>query len=110
MALLLFNSSIDPPAQSMRETAEELALNEQETIVELILEKMLDIDDAFSEHSDGDEDEHSGKLPTNGEWFLSTFQVDYSVYYDGRESQCLTAYEDQLPVGAKRRATPPPEV
>lgn len=59
MALVLFNLSIDTPDSTPKGTMENLAINDQESIVELVLETFLGFEDAIDEHEDADQDENS---------------------------------------------------
>lgn len=56
MALHVFNVSIDAPDVQPYDVPEDLSINDQETIVELVLEQGLGIDNAVEEHDEpGDE-------------------------------------------------------
>jgi hypothetical protein len=51
IALIIFNLSIDPPDNCPKE---DLSVNEIESIVELVLENVCNIDNAVKEHEDHD--------------------------------------------------------
>lgn len=55
LALHIFNVSVDMPDAQPDYIAEDLTINDQESFVELVLEKVLGIDNAFAEHDEADE-------------------------------------------------------
>lgn len=50
VALQVFNSSVAPPDLTSNERAEDLSVNNMESVVEIVLEKFLGIDNAIAEH------------------------------------------------------------
>lgn len=56
MALHLFNICIDIEDYEANGLKEDLSFNDQETIVEFVLEKILDLGDVISEHDEQDTD------------------------------------------------------
>ena len=62
MAALLLNLSVDAPDFLPRHVAEDLAHNEQESIAEWVVEKLLGYEQAFPEYDDDDQDERSSDL------------------------------------------------
>lgn len=70
MALYVFNISVDAPDIYSQEIREDLTLNDQESIIEIVLEKVLGYEDAISEHEEHDEDsEHNIKKNLSFEWY-----------------------------------------
>lgn len=62
MALYLLNISIDSPDKNPEHIAEDLSFNDQESMVELVLEKILGYENAIKEYDDPDRnDEHKKK-------------------------------------------------
>jgi hypothetical protein len=55
LALHIFNVSVDMPDAQPDYIAEDLTINDQESIVELVFEKVLGVEDAFAEHDEQDE-------------------------------------------------------
>lgn len=56
MAIHIFNVSVDMPDANPDDVAEDLTVNDQETFVELVLEKCIGIENAIEEHDEpGDE-------------------------------------------------------
>ena len=55
MAGVIFNLSIDPPDREANGVAEDLSQNDIESIVELVAEQWLGIEDFLPEHDESDE-------------------------------------------------------
>lgn len=74
MALHIFNCSVDTPDPQPDSVPEDLSYNDMESVVEIVLEQVLGINNAIVEHDENDTDEDSGGLTIkNG--------IDFS-YYD----------------------------
>lgn len=61
MALVLFNMSIDAPDNTPPGAKEDLSINDQESLVELVLETFLGFENAIDEHEDDDQNESNKK-------------------------------------------------
>lgn len=59
MGLHLFNISVDVPDKSSEFYAENLSYNDQESIIEFFVEKILGFKDAFTEYDDVDHEKES---------------------------------------------------
>lgn len=86
MALHLLNCSVDAPDVSGSWIPEDLAYNEQESVVEIVLEQMADLGDVIAEYDDDDSsDESSGKKTVDyfvvPDYTLTTTDV-LSVLYE----------------------------
>lgn len=57
MALYIFNFSVDTPDGQPRGVPEDLSVNDMESVVEIVLEKALNIENAIAEHDEKDNDE-----------------------------------------------------
>ncbi|MFD2828495.1 hypothetical protein ACFSYG_18595 [Leeuwenhoekiella polynyae] len=63
MALYVLNICVDSPDFS-KNTPENLNINDQESIIELVVEQVLDLGDVIPEQDDADSEKHnSGKSP-----------------------------------------------
>lgn len=69
LALQVFNLSIDPPDPNPECVPEDLSINEIESVVEFILERLIGWEDAVAEHDDDD----------RGEGYVFDF---HSVYFE----------------------------
>lgn len=56
MTALFINTSVDPIDPNGDWVAEDLSVNEMETIIEIVAEQILDIEDCFKETNDDDPD------------------------------------------------------
>lgn len=55
MALHIFNISVDTPDAQPDYIPEDLTFNDMESVVEIVLEKVFNIDNAIAEHDEPDE-------------------------------------------------------
>jgi hypothetical protein len=60
MALHILNCSVDTPDPQPENVPEDLSYNDMESIVEIVLEQVLDIDNAIAEKDDPDTDGDNG--------------------------------------------------
>ena len=56
MALHIFNCSVDAPDMQINAIAESASHNDMESIVEIVLEKVLEIENAIPEHDESDDE------------------------------------------------------
>ncbi|SDL17827.1 hypothetical protein SAMN05421823_104575 [Catalinimonas alkaloidigena] len=109
MGVYLLNLSVDAPDTTPAYLPEDLSINDQESLVELILEQVLGFEDAIAEYDDHDTEDYQKK---------STDTLDPAVLY--RSEWCLGAaepsrrrpyptYNDFLTPGHPQRTTPPPK-
>lgn len=61
MGMYLLNISVDPADPNPQYIPEDLSINDQESIIEIVVEQLLGFDDAFEEFDDHDTQEHSKK-------------------------------------------------
>ena len=61
MSLYLLNISVDTPDPNPEYIPEDLAFNDQESIVEIVVEKVLGFEDAIKEYDDHDSEDHNKK-------------------------------------------------
>lgn len=70
MALYILNCSVDAPDAYAEYLPDHIVLNDQDSIVELIIEKLLGFEDAVGEYDVDSEQEYSGK---------KNFAVDFFI-------------------------------
>ncbi|GLU44708.1 hypothetical protein Musp01_23320 [Muricauda sp. NBRC 101325] len=90
---------------------ENLTYNDQESILELVAEKMLGYDDAFEEHDEPDSEEHNKK--NNGEInFFVEVQKEHrsQKFYDLPKNRMFVDPFAFLSNGFPKIDTPPPKV
>ena len=111
MALYLLNISVDTVDSSPEDIPEDLNINDQESIVEIVVEKILGFENAIEEYDDHDTEEHNKK---------STSKVDLVNHFskENQESN-LDSFSDKqkygrmdtdLRDGYHQCYTPPPRV
>src|SRR5690606_31800969 len=111
MGLYLLNISVDAADPAPEHVAEDLSVNDQESIVEIVVEKLLGFEDAIEEYDDHDTDDHNKK---------SNFKIDIIVQFSvatknhqtfiGPTKQGLFEYEMRLIEGFQQLDTPPPKI
>jgi hypothetical protein len=113
MALYLFNICADAPDPGLPGTPENLAYNDIESVVEILLEHTLHVENAVSEHDDADGEQPENSRPTKvaapfvlGGTLLPTLPVGPPT-----RAPKLQALPDAslLPAPAHDVFTPPPE-
>jgi len=62
MALHILNFSVDTPDLHPNYVPEDLSYNDMESVVEILLEEVLEINNAIAEHDENDTDDGSGGL------------------------------------------------
>lgn len=58
LTLHLFNVSVDPPDKEMFGVAEDLSINDMESVMEIIIEDFMGINNFFPEHDEDDSKSH----------------------------------------------------
>lgn len=61
MGLYLLNISVDTADPNPEHIPEDLSINDQESIIEIVLEKVLGYEDAIKEYDDHDTEDHNKK-------------------------------------------------
>lgn len=61
MGLYLLNISVDAPDITPQQIPEDLSFNDQESIIEIVIEKVLGYEDAIKEYDDNDTEDHNKK-------------------------------------------------
>jgi len=62
LALHIFNCSVDTPDPQPDNVPEDLSYNDMESVVEIVLEQVLGINNAIAEHDENDTDDAGGGL------------------------------------------------
>tara|TARA_R110002049_G_scaffold288330_2_gene470693 strand:- start:5289 stop:5624 length:336 start_codon:yes stop_codon:yes gene_type:complete len=72
MALFLLNISVDTADSHPEHIPEDLSINDQESIIEIVFEKVLGYENSFKEYDDHDREDHNKK---------SNLKIDLTIYY-----------------------------
>jgi hypothetical protein len=68
-SLYLFNLSADNPDATSRYQKEDLSINDQESMVEVVLEQIMGFEDALEEYEDPDGDDQKSKVNLKIDFF-----------------------------------------
>jgi hypothetical protein len=87
LALYLLNISVDTADPNPVHIPQDLSINDQESIVELIVEKVLGYENAIEECDDRDREDHNEKKNT---------KIDFLVYHyrDSKNSHLLLSEKE----------------
>jgi len=76
MALYVLNFSVDPPDTQPDHEAEDLRINDMESIVEIILEKWMGFEDAIPEHDESDSNGSTMTFKKSFDFFCLEFKKE----------------------------------
>lgn len=110
MGLYLLNISIDNPDAHSNEISENLSINDQESIIELVLEKVLGFEDAIQEHDDPDSDEPNQKNTIKVDFIVPLIKDKNNHVFLLNLKANFPEYLAFLPSGYFGQVKPPPKV
>lgn len=112
VALYLLNCSIDAPDFYPDKLPEDLSFNEQESILEVIIEKALGFEDAIDEYDDNDsKNEQVLKKNTLSNYFeLVKHSRDKSEHIGTHQKNRFSRYQFPISSTLIEIQSPPPEV
>ncbi len=111
MALYLLNLSVDPPNPHPTHIPEDLSINKQESIIEIVVEKILGYENAIKEYDDHDTENNNKKK--NVKIDLTTrYIVDYNFKRSPVETtrQKFPVFNAYLTNGFYQPDSPPPKI
>ena len=109
LAFYLLNCSVDAPDALRCNTKENLTYNEQESIVELVVEKALGFDNAIAEYDDTDADnETSFKKTFSVDFYLLPVAVAMPVIHHFAQAEPMTGFPPTI-THISEIHCPPPE-
>lgn len=111
MGLYLFNLSADTADPQPAHIPEDLSINDQESIIEIFVEKILGYEDAIQEYDDADTDE-SNKKTTVSIDLIVPHTVDSGLKHSLFETTKVNFpdYKAYLANGFQKLDTPPPKI
>lgn len=111
MGLYLLNLSVDTSDALPKHIPENLTINDQESIIEIIVEQILGFENAIKEYDDIDTEEHSKKTNVKIE-ILAQIPVysGISQSFAERLKQKFSDLQSHLTYGFHQLETPPPKV
>ena len=111
MGLYLLNISVDTADLNPEHIPEDLSFNDQESIVELIIEKVLGFEDAIKEYDDHDTEDHNNKKNVKIDLLVHiTGTNNYSHIQLNEKKKPYPDCEARLTNGFIEIDSPPPKV
>jgi hypothetical protein len=111
IGLFLLNISVDTEDPNSEHIPEDLSINDQESIVEIVLEQILGYEDAFKEYDDHDTENHNKNSNIKINLFnsLTTDYIIKQLFIETKKQKFLD-YNTLLTNGFQKLDTPPPKV
>lgn len=109
MGLYLLNISVDSADPYPDYVPEDLSINDQESIVEIVLEKILGYDNAIEENDDNDTEDHNKKTITKID-LIPRIAVDSSLTSVESTKLKVCYHQSYLTNGFHKLDTPPPKI
>jgi len=111
MGLYLLNISVDTADPHPEHIPEDLSINDQESIIEIVVEKVLGFEDAIKEYDDHDTEDHSKQKNIKIELLVHVISADKfaHIQIDEREIRYPDC-EARLTQGFNEIDSPPPKV
>lgn len=111
MGLYLLNISVDTADPYPVYIAEDLSFNDQESVIELVVEKFLGYENAIEEYDDGDTEDHNKNPKVKIELVVPfPFDPDNSPSSYETKKQEFPASKTFLKSGFHQLDTPPPKL
>lgn len=111
MGLYLLNISVDTADPNPEHIPEDLSINDQESIVEFIVEKVLGFEDAIKEYDDNDTEDHNKKKNVKIDLYVHEIvadKTDNNQFFERKE--LFPDNEARLTKGFNEIDYPPPQV
>lgn len=111
MGLFLLNISVDTADPNPENIPEDLSINDQESILEIVVEQVLGYEDAFKEYDDHDTGNHNKKTNVEIDLF-NNYLADCIIKqsFIGSEKQKFPHLNTFLNNGFQKLDIPPPKV
>lgn len=111
MVLYLLNISVDTADPNPEHIPEDLSFNDQESIVEIVVEKVLGFEDAIKEYDDHDTEDHNKQKNIKIDLSVHVIKADKFAHnqIDERKEPCFD-YVARLTNGFNEIDSPPPKV
>ncbi len=111
MGLFLLNMSVDMEDPNPEHIPEDLSINDQESIIEIIVEQVLGYEDAFKEYDDHDTEDHNKK--SNVKIDLTThviFDTALNHSFIRTTKRKFSDYTTYLTIGFQKPDIQPPKI
>lgn len=111
MGLYLLNISVDTADPNPEHIPEDLTINDQESIVEIIVEQVLGFEDAIKEYDDHDPEDHNKKKGVSIDLLALFHSTADTAHHQLFEQQKRSHnYVARLAKGYHQIDSPPPKV
>lgn len=111
MGLYLLNISVDAADPNPQYIAEDLSFNDQESIIEIIVEKVLGFEDAIDEHDDCDTEDFNNSKNVKIDFLIHQFlSKNSSVQLSLKKKNLFINHNATALNGFKEIDSPPPKV
>ena len=110
MGIYLLNISVDSADPNPQNIPEDLSFNDQESIIELVVEKVLVFENAIEEYDEHDSEEHNTRTIDQSD-LIFHFSVELMIFQPKNEIERLyLAYKANLATGFFQHNSPPPKI
>lgn len=111
MGLYLLNISVDSTDPNPEHIPEDLSFNDQESIIEIVLEKILGYEDAIKEYDDHDTKDHNKQKNIKIDLLVHVIKADkFKHNLIGETKNLYPYFEARLTKGFNRIDSPPPKI
>ncbi|REG87891.1 hypothetical protein [Winogradskyella sediminis] len=111
MGLYLLNISVDSADPNPEHIPEDLSFNDQESIIEIILEKVLGYEDAIKEYDDHDTEDHNKQKNIKIDLLVHVIQADkFEQSLIDERKKLYPDFEARLSKGFNKIDSPPPKI
>jgi hypothetical protein len=111
MGLYLFNISVDTADPYPEHIPEDLSINDQESIIEILVEQVLGYENAFKEYDDHDKEDHNTKANVKFDFTNHNFAelvLNYKTIIAALPN--FPNYATYLTKGLQEQDIPPPKI
>lgn len=111
MGFYLLNISVDTADPNPEHIPEDLSFNDQESIVEIVVEKVLGFEDAIKEYDDHDTEDQNKKKNLKIDLLVHEMNADkFDQNQFFKRKKTFPNYEAHLTIGFNEIDSPPPKV
>ncbi|MBR9860554.1 hypothetical protein GYB22_07345 [bacterium] len=111
MGLYLLNISVDTADLNSDSVSEDLSINDQESIVEIVVEKILGFENAIKEYDDHDSEDQNKKKNVNIDFLFYGGVIRNNSHNElNKGNKLYSEYGGRLTKGFKEIDCPPPKV